>query len=98
MHFNGGSNVNINFGNQGIAPGGCYGPGHGRGPRGPRGQMMRMMQMMMQMMSQMGGGQQGGCCCQQGRPNFGSGFGQGGGFHGGGINLQIGGSIRGFLG
>ena len=97
MYHNGGNNLNINFGNQGIAPGGCYGPGQGRGPRGPQGQMMRMMRMMMQMMSRMmGGSQQGGGCCPQSNPNFGSGF--GGGFQGPGVNFQMGASIRGFLG
>jgi hypothetical protein len=95
MHY-GGNNININFGNQGIAPGGCY--GGPRGPRGPQGQMMRMMQMMMQLMSRMmgGGHQNGGCCCRQSHPNFGAGF--GGGFQGPGININMGASIRGFLG
>ena len=60
--------------------------------------LMSMMQMMMQLMSRMmgGGHQNGGCCCRQSHPNFGAGF--GGGFQGPGININMGASIRGFLG
>ena len=93
----GGLNINLNYGNQGMN--GCQGQyGHGpRGPQGPQGQMMRMMQMMMEMMSRMMGGQQPGqgCgCCPNSRPNFGG----GNPFQQGGININMGASIRGFLG
>ena len=98
MYHNGGLNINLNLGNQGIRAGGCCGPRGQRGPRGPQGQMMRMMQMMLQLMSRMMGNQGGGHCCAGHRPQFGGGIGGGFGMQGPGINIQMGASIRGFLG
>lgn len=79
--------LSINIGSpHGIRPGGCcQGPQAGHGTQG----MMRMMQLMSQMSG--GGAQQGGCCCQHHNPGFGQG-------NRGGIHINMGASIQGFLG
>jgi len=92
MFAQGGLNLNLNFGNQGIqGPHGHHGP---RGPRGGGRQMRRMMRQMQQMMQQMTGQGQGQCCCNGNRPSFGQGQCQ----QQGGLNFHMGASIQGFLG
>lgn len=100
MCNNGGINLNLNFGNNGI--GGLPGQ-FGCQPKPPckkkGGPFARIKQKLQQMLSRLTGGckgQQNHACCPNNRPNFGC----GNGFNGaqGGINIHMGASLQGFLG